>query len=48
MPAGPVTHSPWQAGWLTTARRVDSPNFGPRPNNANIDLIVLHAISLPP
>ena len=48
VPASPSTPSPWQAGWHTAARRVDSPNFGPRPNNANIDLIVLHSISLPP
>ena len=27
---------------------MDSPNFGQRPEGANIDLIVLHAISLPP
>ena len=48
VPASLSTPSPWQAGWHTAARRVDSPNFGPRPNNANIDLIVLHSISLPP
>ncbi len=48
VPASPSTPSPWQAGWHTAARRVDSPNFGPRPDNANIDLIVLHSISLPP
>jgi AmpD protein len=46
--ANPDTHSLWQTGWHTAARRVDSPNFGPRPENANIDLIVLHSISLPP
>ena len=48
VPASPSTPSPWQAGWHTAARRIDSPNFGPRPDNASIDLIVLHAISLPP
>lgn len=38
----------WQAGWHPTARRIPSPNFGPRPAQACIDLVVLHAISLPP
>lgn len=38
----------WKAGWYGYARRLGSPNFGPRPPNARIDLIVLHSISLPP
>lgn len=38
----------WQNGWYRFARRVSSPNFGPRPAQACIDLIVLHSISLPP
>lgn len=38
----------WRAGWYGFARRLDSPNFGPRPANARLDLIVLHSISLPP
>ena len=38
----------WQAGWYRFARRLESPNFGPRPAAAQIDLIVLHSISLPP
>jgi N-acetyl-anhydromuramoyl-L-alanine amidase len=38
----------WDAGWYRFARRLDSPNFGPRPQGAQIDLIVLHSISLPP
>lgn len=37
-----------QSGWLQQARQVPSPNFGPRPAQALIDLIVVHAISLPP
>ncbi len=45
-PAAP--HSVWRAGWLRGARRVASPNFGPRPAGAEIDLVVLHSISLPP
>lgn len=38
----------WQGGWYAHARRLASPNFGARPAGANIDLIVLHSISLPP
>jgi AmpD protein len=38
----------WQAGWLATARHCQSPNFGPRPEGVAVDLIVVHAISLPP
>ena len=38
----------WQDGWYRFARRLDSPNFGPRPQGADIDLIVVHSISLPP
>ncbi len=43
-PASPL----WQAGWYRFARRLDSPNFGPRPAGSPIDLVVLHSISLPP
>lgn len=38
----------WQGGWLSTARHCPSPNFGPRPAGAHIDLVVIHSISLPP
>jgi AmpD protein len=38
----------WQDGWYRFALRVDSPNFGPRPAGALIDLLVIHSISLPP
>ena len=38
----------WDGGWYRFARRLDSPNFGPRPAGSTIDLIVLHSISLPP
>ncbi len=41
-------HLSWQDGWITQAKRVASPNFGPRPAQADIDLLVLHSISLPP
>ena len=38
----------WQNGWYSPAKRLDSPNFGPRPAGACIDLLVVHSISLPP
>jgi N-acetyl-anhydromuramoyl-L-alanine amidase len=38
----------WESGWYRFARRLASPNFGPRPNAQAVDLIVLHSISLPP
>ena len=38
----------WQGGWYRPARALPSPNFGPRPAGACIDLLVLHSISLPP
>ncbi|MEZ5663716.1 MAG: 1,6-anhydro-N-acetylmuramyl-L-alanine amidase AmpD [Burkholderiaceae bacterium] len=38
----------WNAGWLEQTRHCPSPNHGPRPLGADIDLIVLHSISLPP
>lgn len=38
----------WNGGWHTRAVRLPSPNFGPRPPMAVIDLIVVHSISLPP
>ena len=38
----------WDGGWYQPARILRSPNFGPRPEGACIDLLVLHSISLPP
>ena len=38
----------WRGGWLQAARRIDSPNFGPRPAGVAIELVVIHSISLPP
>lgn len=38
----------WQAGWWSRALRMDSPNFGERPSHAQVDLLVIHSISLPP
>jgi AmpD protein len=40
--------SAWDGGWWTAAQRCPSPNFGPRPAGAAIDLVVVHSISLPP
>ncbi|MFQ5469244.1 MAG: 1,6-anhydro-N-acetylmuramyl-L-alanine amidase AmpD [Gammaproteobacteria bacterium] len=34
-------------GWLSTARRVPSPNFDERPRDIDINLVVIHGISLP-
>jgi AmpD protein len=51
-PAGdrdaPQVDALWNQGWYRFAARLPSPNFGPRPDTATIDLIVLHSISLPP
>jgi len=35
-------------GWFDLARRVDSPNFGLRPDGETVSLVVIHNISLPP
>ena len=40
--------APWVGGWYHAARRLPSPNAGPRPRGTEIDLIVVHSISLPP
>ena len=40
--------SQWQGGWWSSAQRLDSPNFGERPSQSQIDLLVIHSISLPP
>ena len=47
-PAPPAARPAWRGGWLQAARRIDSPNFGPRPAGLAIDLVVVHSISLPP
>jgi AmpD protein len=36
------------AGWLPAVSRTPSPNFDARPPGAAVELIVIHAISLPP
>jgi AmpD protein len=39
----------WDGGWLAVgARRVPSPNFGPRPDGSVLSLALIHSISLPP
>ncbi|WP_295799135.1 1,6-anhydro-N-acetylmuramyl-L-alanine amidase AmpD [uncultured Microbulbifer sp.] len=37
-----------QSGWLSGVRRVPSPHCNSRPGGAEIDLLVVHSISLPP
>ena len=38
----------WRQGWFQDAQHIHSPNFGPRPLGTEVDLVVIHAISLPP
>lgn len=45
LPAGSAL---WNGGWYHYAGPLVSPNFGPRPPQTTVDLIVLHCISLPP
>ena len=40
--------SGFEGGWLAGAQRIDSPNHDARPPGTVVDLVVLHAISLPP
>jgi N-acetyl-anhydromuramoyl-L-alanine amidase len=42
------TSTLWRDGWYKFAQPRHSPNFGPRPIDTAVDLIVLHSISLPP
>ena len=46
--AAPADPTIWQDGWYRFAQHLPSPNYGPRPSGACIDLVVLHSISLPP
>jgi N-acetyl-anhydromuramoyl-L-alanine amidase len=43
-----LKHYSIKEGWLQQARRVPSPNYGPRPEGSPLDLLVIHCISLPP
>ncbi len=47
MPAH-AAQAEWDAGWLHSATHCPSPNCGPRPEATEIDLLVVHSISLPP
>ncbi|HSO44466.1 MAG TPA: 1,6-anhydro-N-acetylmuramyl-L-alanine amidase AmpD [Rhodoferax sp.] len=47
-PKHPLADALWRQGWYRFAAHQASPNFGPRPPQAHIDLVVLHCISLPP
>ena len=38
----------WQDGWYRPAQKIESPNHDERPDGVAIDLVVIHAISLPP
>jgi AmpD protein len=44
----PPANALWSEGWYRFAKHLHSPNCGPRPPGAHIDLVVLHSISLPP
>ena len=48
MPEASPAAALWHRGWYRCARALASPNFGHRPVGAQIDLIVVHSISLPP
>jgi AmpD protein len=43
-----ATDAAWGHGWLQRARRFASPNHGLRPPGADVSLVVIHSISLPP
>ena len=45
-PAGPLLDD--AGAWLRGVRRSPSPNCDPRPDGVAVDLLVVHAISLPP
>jgi AmpD protein len=47
-PEGGPAPALWHMGWYRYARTLASPNKGLRPDRAQIDLIVVHSISLPP
>jgi N-acetyl-anhydromuramoyl-L-alanine amidase len=47
-PSNAGRQSLFDNGWYRFARKLPSANFGARPAAAEIDLVVLHSISLPP
>jgi hypothetical protein len=38
---GPLATDMWRQGWFALAQSCPSPNFGPRPSKACIDLLYL-------
>lgn len=36
------------SGWFNGVQQIQSPNFDSRPDGSNVELVVIHAISLPP
>lgn len=46
MPILPERINP--SGWLEPSRYCPSPNYGHRPDDGSVDLLVIHNISLPP
>lgn len=43
-----LVHGAWRGGWWRGALRVRSPHHNARPPGEVVDLVVVHAISLPP
>lgn len=37
-----------ESGWLAGAQRIPSPNCDARPHGTQVELVVIHAVSLPP
>jgi AmpD protein len=46
--AAPEPSDTWRDGWWQGARRIASPNHGPRPEGTAVTLALIHSISLPP
>lgn len=44
----PTEPAQWHGGWWSQARHCVSPNFGPRPAEVDVSLLLIHSISLPP
>ncbi|AEK59048.1 1,6-anhydro-N-acetylmuramyl-L-alanine amidase AmpD [Acidithiobacillus caldus] len=43
-----MSAEPWEDGWWANAQRAPSPHWDDRPPGSAVELIVIHAISLPP
>lgn len=46
--ADPQACEEFEQGWFSHAKRCESPNYNQRPKDAEISLLVIHNISLPP